>query len=707
MLDENDSNNFALRKESLRYRTTAYDSSFWNTFEKSSLYTPISENDRLSLESVTSLKSQFQYLNQPLHEVTRPVSHDSDIFKKGSSEIKDSSLYEEALKNEDSYTATILQKLSNYERDFLSHRSQIIKYNYIDILEEHKKGEFFRKQDSLGQVCYFEVITDSISSKIFNCSLERKNHKNARIMEIYFSKSYIIYLVNNKEGIGNILKVKRKGNDVLIDSIANVSEFKILNDSVLIYTRFDAIHRPSKLWSHLIGSHSTSDKLLLYEKDVEYDLELGLSSSGKYVVIDVTSQNQNEIWVMNKLMDAPSVVYKRQKGRQIQLDHFGVDAFYVASISGGMYSIVDMPIDGSPFNTRYVSGVIIANNQLVVVKYIEMEIKLLHKSGKLEKIQIPEGVNYIELIKSDQLNDSIEFMVESNVSPVKFFKLDLKTGKYVTLYEEKFTCENSKNQYVEEVVFVDGTDGVKIPVLICYDAEIMKDTAAGLLIQAYGAYGTRVYSGFDKSNIVLLQKGFVLAFPAVRGSGRVNQNWSQDGKRLNKKNTFDDFIQVTRKLKHQYQLSTNQVFAKVTSAGGLIMGVMVNEFADEFGGVILDRPFLNVSESMKDSTKYLTTIEYQEWGNPKDSLVTNYIESYSPLLNMIPELGTHLFYRGSYYDNITPISTVLKSILWYREHNPLSNLILFKIDYNEGHMVRYGAKRVAEEYAFMRYVSNL
>ncbi|MGK0285333.1 MAG: hypothetical protein ACI9GM_000366 [Salibacteraceae bacterium] len=150
MLDENDSNNFALRKESLRYRTTAYDSSFWNTFEKSSLYTPISENDRLSLESVTSLKSQFQYLNQPLHEVTRPVSHDSDIFKKGSSEIKDSSLYEEALKNEDSYTATILQKLSNYERDFLSHRSQIIKYNYIDILEEHKKGEFFRKQDSFG-----------------------------------------------------------------------------------------------------------------------------------------------------------------------------------------------------------------------------------------------------------------------------------------------------------------------------------------------------------------------------------------------------------------------------------------------------------------------------------------------------------------------------------------------------------------------------
>ncbi|MGK0286585.1 MAG: protease II, partial [Salibacteraceae bacterium] len=130
--------------------------------------------------------------------------------------------------------------------------------------------------------------------------------------------------------------------------------------------------------------------LLLYEKDVEYDLELGLSSSGKYVVIDVTSQNQN--WVMNKLMDAPSVVYKRQKGRQIQLDHFGVDAFYVASISGDMYSIVDMPIDGSPFNTRYVSGVIIAdfhcaNNQLVVVKYIEMEmeIKLLHKSGKLEK----------------------------------------------------------------------------------------------------------------------------------------------------------------------------------------------------------------------------------------------------------------------------------------------------------------------------------
>ncbi|MGK0285332.1 MAG: protease II, partial [Salibacteraceae bacterium] len=167
--------------------------------------------------------------------------------------------------------------------------------------------------------------------------MERKNHKNARIMEIYFSKSYIIYLVNNKEGIGNILKVKRKGNDVLIDSIANVSEFKILNDSVLIYTRFDAIHRPSKLWSHLIGSHSTSDKLLLYEKDVEYDLELGLSSSGKYVVIDVTSQNQNEIWVMNKLMDAPSVVYKRQKGRQIQLDHFGVDAFYVASISGDMY----------------------------------------------------------------------------------------------------------------------------------------------------------------------------------------------------------------------------------------------------------------------------------------------------------------------------------------------------------------------------------
>jgi len=199
-----------------------------------------------------------------------------------------------------------------------------------------------------------------------------------------------------------------------------------------------------------------------------------------------------------------------------------------------------------------------------------------------------------------------------------------------------------------------------------------------------------------------MKKGYVIAKPAVRGSGVLGYQAYQSGTKLEKTNSFTDFADVTRYLQKSLQITNKNTFAKGVSAGGLIMGVMVNTYADLFEGIVLDRPFLNVSESMADTTLLLTTLEYQEWGNPSDSTMSQFIKNYSPTNNTTSNSNVNVFIRGSYKDYITPI----EPILWYSNQLNCSNsnnLVLFKTSFTEDHYVPYMYSTFAEEFSFFEY----
>lgn len=708
---ENTIADFPVRHRTLRQRTTSYDSVFWNQFEKSELFIPLTKEERIDLENTIPLNDQFELLNQTVAQVPIPINNLEQIFIPNSTQLKDSLLFEEALETENNYANLVLQKLNDYERDFQPNR--ILEHDYNTNSTGKKKAKYYIDKDSLMQFHYYETINDSISKPIFNLTLEYSLNNGGFIEDIAFGNNHVYYKLNYINKLTNTLKIKGKSATKSIDSIPNIHEYFMLNDSFCIYTEFDK-NRVSKLFLHKVGAPKSNDQLLLFEKNIEYDIELSETSSKKFVIIDVTSKDQNEIWLINKSNAALTNVFKRQKKKQIKTDHFAEDPFVTSLIAGHNFEIVrtntkNLTNDTILTSNQTIDDFYLINNTLLYTEYEQFDMNLVLfdlQQNKKNYINLQKGLNYIEIQKEETQNDSISIFIESAIHPIQEFKLNLKTGKYKLIEEQNYAYSSQKSSFESDILKIKGKDGIEIPVLLYYDKKAIKDTVTALLIRAYGAYGHINIATFDIRDIALIKKGFIIAEPAVRGGSINGLNWYSDGKLLNKKNTFDDFISVTRSLKEKFKLPANRVFAKGTSAGGTIMGVMANEYSNEFGGIIFDRPFLDIYNTMNDSSKYLTSIEYQEWGNPKDKAVKKYIASYSPYQNIGKKNNTNLFFRASQYDFVTPSSQILKSVLKYRDYNTHENLVLFKSRENQGHMIRYSNQDIAEEYAFMMYIIN-
>jgi len=710
---DNSTDYFPIRHESLRDRTNSYDANFWHNFEKHNLFIPLTQQEKNDLEDILPLETQFNLLNQPVSKIPKPnfVNIIPKMFISKLTEIKDTSLFNKYIEEENTYADIVLQKINYYKREFNSFSILFRKYN-VNTIPKKQKNKYFTGLDSLNNFCYYQRINDTTNKNILNLSYESEINKNGNIKDIVFGNKYISLLINFKSKIGNVLKIKEKSKINTIDSIYGVNEFFDINDSTILYSKFDKGNRVSKLFIHKKGSED--DSLLIYINNPEYDIELYKTTSDKYIIIDVTSKNQNEIWAFNKLNLSLKRIHNRSKRKQVKVDHFYEDKYFVSLISSNNYVIIKTNINTLQTDTLVESKKLIDdfyqyNNNLLYTEYNKFDMRLVLldcKNHNTKYIEPQKGINYIELIKNNSKKDSTSFMVESVVNPFQEYKINIRTGKYRLIDDTKYAYSPQKSNYKSEIINVKNNKGIDIPVLIFYDEKAIKDSVTAILIEAYGAYGGISISSFDERNIELLRKGFIIARPAVRGGGTLGQDWYFAGKLLNKKNTFNDFITVTRALKKKYNLPTKKVFAKGVSAGGLIMGVMANEYSDEFGGIILDRPFLDVYNSMKDSTKYLTTIEYQEWGNPKDSIFDKYIKSYSPCQNIKKQNYTNLFFRASENDIVTPLKQILNSVLKYRENNKSNNLILLKIDKNEGHFVRYSNNRIAEEYSFMMYIIN-
>ena len=711
---ENTIDYFPVRRRTLRTRITSYDSTFWKGFEKSELYIPLSKMEKEDLEVTMQLQAQFELINQDVSEIPLPnyVNIYSHIFKSRGRNKIDSAHFDNYLKEENDYANTVLQKLNDYERAFQPNR--ILHHNYdVKPSNSKKKQKYFRKMDSLRIYYIYETKNDSCTKPIFNITYETSNNKGGGIEILNFSKNYVFIGVKNVKQLEHTLKIKQKANINTLDSITYINEFAIVNDSLVVYTTFKD-NRPSSLYLHRIGTPQEQDSLLYFEQDEEYDIELSETTSEDFIIVDVTSKNQNEIWVVNKSNSDFKLVNKRKDRQQIKLDHFSENKFFTTLLSSNNYRIIKIDINSLQSeillkSRKIINDFYLFRNKLIYSEYEKFDMSLVLfdlNEKKSEYINPQNGFNYITFLKNRNITDSISFYIESAINPYQKYIVSLKTGEYKLIDEDKYSYSSQKSKYQSEIIYVKSDKNIKIPVLLYYDKKAIKDSVTALLIRAYGAYGGINISTFDELNITLLKKGFVLAEPAVRGGSINGQDWYYEGKLLNKKNTFNDFIVVTRQLKKKFNLPSKRTFAKGTSAGGLIMGVMANEYSKDFGGIILDRPYLDVYNSIKDSSKYLTTVEYQEWGNPESSEVDSYIKSYSPLQNIKKNEYTNLFFRASKFDFVTPTSDILKSVIKYRQNNNSNNLILLKTRKNEGHMVRYNYKEIAEEYAFMMYIIN-
>lgn len=302
--------------------------------------------------------------------------------------------------------------------------------------------------------------------------------------------------------------------------------------------------------------------------------------------------------------------------------------------------------------------------------------------------------------------DVLRFMYSSLTTPMSTFEYNMTDKsqellKQTEVVDDAFKVEN----YTSERLFATATDGTKVPVSLVYKKGVEKNGKNPLLLYAYGSYGNSMEPTFSSTRLSLLDRGFIYAIAHIRGGQEMGRDWYEDGKLLKKKNTFTDFIDVGQFLIDENFTNSNQLYAYGGSAGGLLMGAVLNMQPDMWNGVVAAVPFVDVVSTMLDETIPLTTFEFDEWGNPKNKEYYNYMKSYSPYDNVEAKDYPNILITTGYWDSQVQYWEPAKWIAKLRELKTDDNLLIMECNMETGHGGASGRferyKTQALTYAFL------
>ncbi len=307
---------------------------------------------------------------------------------------------------------------------------------------------------------------------------------------------------------------------------------------------------------------------------------------------------------------------------------------------------------------------------------------------------------------NDINSDKLRVYYTSMTTPVSSYDIDLKSGDKTLLKQQAVLGDFNADNYASERIFVGARDGIKVPVSLVYRKDAFKKDGTNPLLQyGYGSYGATMDPTFSSSRLSLLDRGFVFAIAHVRGSQMLGRPWYEDGKLLTKKNTFNDFVDVTKSLVAQGYGAKDEIFAYGGSAGGLLMGAVVNQAPELYKGVVAAVPFVDVVTTMLDASIPLTTNEYGEWGNPNEKEYYDYMLSYSPYDQVSKQAYPNMLVTTGLHDSQVQYFEPAKWVAKLRDYKTDDNKLLFKIDMEAGHGGASGRFKRLEDtalnYAFM------
>jgi len=332
----------------------------------------------------------------------------------------------------------------------------------------------------------------------------------------------------------------------------------------------------------------------------------------------------------------------------------------------------------------------------------------LGPSGKTKNL-MNEGGPWGITIEREETEEHTGLLLTyaSSSCPQETFRFDPNNVGLLSIHKDVFSDPKRTKNFVTEVLMAPTTDGLEVPILVSYDTRFAKDGGAVLLVRAYGAYGSLDIPDFDKADAALMENGFVVARVGVRGSGALGMGWYVAGRVLHKRNSVVDLVNSVNFLQDHFAIPPDRSFGKGVSAGGLLLGAFINENPSLLRGAILDRPFLDVYGAMCDTSGFLTSMEYEEWGDPRIEAEKDTILTYSPLQHIQKQQYPALFLRASALDPITPAAVILRATYLYRSLASNKPWILCKVRPGEGHEVLYRLKEYAEEFAFMKHLVSL
>jgi oligopeptidase B len=630
------------------------------------------------------------------------------------------------LEAENAYTDAALKPLEGF-RDAL-YKEMLARIKETDLSVPYKNGDFFyysrtveglqypiycRKRGSLGAA---EEITLDV-----NALAKGKPFMSIGAYDVSEDAKLLAYSTDDTGFRQFTLVVKTLATGAVSAPIGErVTSLAWANDHrTLFYTTEDeTTKRSNKLFRHPLGG---APELVYEETDELYRLFITKTRSKAFIFAISASATTSEVRCLSA--DAPvappRMLLARREGHEYYADHHGTRFFIRTNDKGRNFRLVEAPVE-SPIEAHWRE--VVPHRDAVMLEEIdcfarhlvvsELENGLPRlvvtelASGRAHPIEFPEPVySAYPHVNAEFDTTKFRFGYESFVTPRSVFEYDLVTRERTLLKQTEVLGGYDASRYASERVYAKAADGTKVPVSLVFKKGAPRDGSAPMLLSGYGSYGFAIPITFNSNRMSLVDRGMVVAIAHIRGGGEMGKIWHETGRMMEKKSTFTDFIAAAEHLIAERWTRKEKLVITGGSAGGLLMGAVVNMRPDLFRAVVSQVPFVDVMNTMLDATLPLTVGEYLEWGNPKEKDAYFYMKSYSPYDNIAAKRYPNLLVKTSWSDSQVMYWEAAKYVAKLRAATTGGNLLLLKTNMDAGHggaSGRYDALReTAFDYAFI------
>ncbi len=500
-----------------------------------------------------------------------------------------------------------------------------------------------------------------------------------------------------------------------------------LDDKYIFYSKLDKFHRPRKIFRHKIGTSIKEDELIFEEKSEAFTVGIGLSSDEKYFFILTSDHNTSEQYYfsVDEELPKPKLIKQRKRGIIYSVDSWD-DYFYNHTNENAEDFKIDRCKDLS--NQKWESY-ISAKDEVLIGGLVFLNDWILRSEvsnalGKLfakdVKTNIEEEIKFtdekvidpgISLKQRDKNTEYVHLSYSSPKTQGRVYLYSLKTKEKKLVKEQEIPSGHNPNDYIVERLECASHDGRMVPLTITRHKNTKVDGSANLLLYGYGSYGNSMSPSFSSTRLSLINRNIIWVTAHIRGGMERGMKWWKEGKLLNKKNTFEDYIAVAKYLIDQKFTSKGKIIGMGGSAGGLLMGAVVNQAPELFLGIIMAVPFVDSLTTNLDHSLPLTVGEFDEFGNAKENKEHfEYIYSYAPYQNIKKMDYPHILITTSLSDNRVLFDEPAKFTAKLRDYKTDNNLLLLKTEMNAGHGGKSGRDSAIEEialdYVFALKITN-
>lgn len=641
------------------------------------------------------------------------------------------------LEEENAYTDFVMKETEDLQND----------------LYEEMKSRYKKDDESLpyffNQYWYIVRYEDGKEYPIFSRKFQTLENEEEILLDAnvlaegheYFDIGSISISVNNDilsfstdvvgRRIYKIFFKNLKTGEIYKDEIDNTTGKAVWSgdDNYVFYIRKDESLRAFQIHRHELGTETEKDVLIFHEEDETFDVNVYKTKTLDYIFISSSSTNEDEHRFIpsNDVFADWKIIQPRTEDLEYSVEHYQ-DEFYIVTNADDAtnFKIVKTKVENPGIENWedfiphrenvLIEGFEIFNDYFVLEERERglLQIKIIEsQTGDSHYLPFSDPT-YTAYIGTNMEFDTekLRFGYTSLTKPASTFEYDMKEKTTKLLKEQevlggKFFKEN----YISERIWATARDGKQVPISLVYHKDTAKSENTPLLLYGYGSYGHTVDASFSSTRLSLLDRGYIFAIAHIRGGEYLGREWYEDGKMLQKKNTFFDFIDAAKHLISENYTSPNHLYAMGGSAGGLLVGAVMNYNPELFNGIVAQVPFVDVVSTMLDDTIPLTTGEYDEWGNPNEKEYYDYMKSYSPYDNIEAKNYPNILITTGFHDSQVQYWEPAKWTAKLRELKTDNNILIFKTDMSSGHGGASGRfeslKEIALEYAFLFKVEGL